>query len=89
MKSVILAATAIVLTSGAALAAPYHFNNRWHHSGGNVSSYERAAIGRSAAQLASVKRRAWADGKLTFFERFQIRIAENRHNAVVARARRS
>jgi len=84
MKTFILAATAIVLMSGTAFAASYG-----SHKHGTVSSYERAAIARSAANLASIKRRAWSDGRLSFFERLQIRIAESRYKALVSKARRS
>lgn len=87
MKTVILTAAALVLTTSATLAAParHHFND---HRGG-VNGYERVAIARSAANLAALKHRALRDGRLTFMERFQIKNAERRHYALVARARHS
>jgi len=87
MKTVILTAAALVLTTSATLAAPArkHFGDQH----GGVTGYERVAIAHSAATLAALKRRAWFDGRLSFVERFQIKIAERRHFALVARARHS
>jgi len=83
MKTIALAVSLIALASGAALAAPAKYRP------GHVSGYELAAIAKSAAQLAQIKKRAWADGRLSFYERMQIRNAEARHSALVARARHS
>jgi hypothetical protein len=78
-----------MLTSGAVMAAPNkHYNQGWHR-GGNITPYERVAIARSKANLDALKRRAWADGRLSLYEKVRIRFAENSHNALVARARRS
>lgn len=85
MKTALIALAAVLVTSGAALAAPggkYGDRNR-----GNVNGFERAKIAQSAAHVASVKRRAWADGRVTRYERIMINSAERRHAALVARAR--
>lgn len=86
MKTALIALAAVIVTSGAALAAtggkygdPY--------SRGNVNGVERARIAQSAAHVASIKRRAWADGRVTRYERYLINSAERRHAALVARAR--
>jgi hypothetical protein len=85
MKSLIVALSVVPLLAGfagSAMAAPgKHVTHR-------VTHIERLAIARSAANLAQVKRRAWADGRLTSAERVGIRVAEARHRAVVARAHR-
>ncbi len=81
MKSLALGLSLLILASGTAFAAP------GKRDGGHINAYERMAIARSAAQLAHLKQRAWADGRLSMFERFQIRQAEARHAALVARAR--
>lgn len=100
MKTALLTAAALVMTAGianVASAAPakYH-NNGWGKPGPSkvykkkgINAYERAAIARSAANLASLKRRALRDGRVTPFEKVQIRNAERRHAALVARAYRS
>ena len=87
MKTSALAITALLLTSGIAMAAPGH-QGRWHQGGG-VNSYERFQIANARAHLASVKARAWRDGRVTFIERYQIRLAENQLQRLVYRARRS
>ncbi len=88
MKKIVLTAVALVLTTGATLAAPgYGYGG--HNNRGGISPNERAVIARSAAQLDSIKARAFRDGRLSFFERIQIRNAEARHRALVARAYRS
>lgn len=92
MKTAVLALTTLVIASGAALAAPGKNYNRGHdgHDGrGNVTPYERMAIFRASNKLATVKRQALRDGKISFFERIQIRNAEKQYFAAVARAHRS
>jgi hypothetical protein len=89
MKKAILTIAAITLASGGALAAPSKSFNRGHDGRGNITPYERVVIAKSAQRLSFLKHRAWADGKLSFFERFQIRQAEARHAALVSRARRT
>lgn len=86
MKTSVLAAVAIALTSSVALAAPGKFGNG-HGPRGGVNGYERIAIAKSQASLNSLKRRAWADGRLSFLERTQIRFAEIRHANLVKRYR--
>lgn len=98
IKTVMLTAAALLMTASVASAAPgnkYH-NDGWGKPGPSkvvkkqgVSAFERAAIARSAANVASLKRRALRDGRLTPVERVQIRNAERRHAALVARAYRS
>jgi hypothetical protein len=86
-KTTLLAAAALVMTAGASFAAP---GGKWGHGHGHgMNAYERAAIARSAANLASVRHRVWRDGKVSFFERIQLRNAERRHASLVQRARRS
>ena len=85
MKSLVVAATAAVLLSGiglgtAAEAASYH-----HRYG--LTGAERAAIARDEARVNAVKRNAWADGRLSGWERMKIRAAEARHNVLVSRYR--
>jgi hypothetical protein len=89
MKKIVLTAVALVLTTGATLAAPGYSPNGRHHERGSISASERAAIARSAAHLDAIKARAYRDGRLSYFERIQIRNAEARHRALVARAMRS
>jgi hypothetical protein len=85
MKSLIVALSAVPLLAGfaaSATAAPgKHVSHR-------VTHFERAAIARSASNLAQVMRRAWAVGRLTIAERMRIGVAQARHRAVVARAHR-
>lgn len=100
MKTTVLtaAAAAFMLTSGAALAAPgkgysgpgYHkpgYSKQVKHHRG-MTPGQRVAIARSAANLAALKKRAWRDGRLSLIERVQIRNAERRHAALVARTYR-
>lgn len=84
MKTYALAAAALALMSGTALAAPGYYS---HYKGG-LTPKERAAIARSATHLALLKRRAWADGRVTPFERIRIRMAELQHKRLVAKERR-
>jgi hypothetical protein len=89
MKTAVLALTTLVIASGAALAAPGKNYNRGHDGRGNVTPYERMAIVRASNKLATVKRQALRDGKISFFERIQIRNAEKQYFAALARAHRS
>lgn len=88
-KTALLTAAALMLTAGASVAAPARFHGPGHGMSKGVNGFERAAIARSAANLAALKRRVWRDGKVTFLERFQLNTAERRHAALVARARRT
>lgn len=73
-----------LLTATSAMAAPKHskFDTR-----GNVSYKERIAISQARANLASVKHRAYADGKVSFVERLRIRNAESRLQRAIRNAR--
>ncbi len=98
LKTALLTAAALAMTAGVSVAAPNkHYNHNGYGKPGyskvvkhrGVNGFERAAIARSAANLAALKRRVWADGRVTFAERIQLRNAERRHAALVARAYRS
>ena len=91
------AAAAFMLTSGAALAAPGKgysshgygkpgISKQVRHRG--LTPGERVAIARSSKNLAALKRRVWRDGRLSMFERVQLRNAERRHAALVKRSYR-
>lgn len=97
-KTALLTAAALVLGASVSVAAPA----KHHHAHGPSkpgyskvykkpapNAAERRAIARSAANLASLKRRVWRDGRVTALERIQLRNAERRHAALVARAYRS
>lgn len=86
-KTVLMTLAAVAMASGAASAAPGRGYDR--HDRGGVSNHERAAIARSAASLESLRHRIYADGRVTRFERMQLRAAESRHRMLVARARHS
>lgn len=99
MKRALVAATALLLSAGIASAAP---GNKHHGPGkgwgngpnhgygyGRVSPRERAAIAQARAHLAMVKARAWRDGRVTAYERFQIRNAETRLQRLIFRSRYS
>lgn len=98
IKIAVLTTAALLVTAGASVAAPVgHGDHRGYGKPGyskvyghrGVSGAERAAIARSAANLAALKRRVWRDGRVTFIERIQLNNAERRHAALVARAYRS
>ncbi len=95
MKRAVLAAVAIILSASAASAAPGYGNKGFHgnfgrdHSVSRISPRERAAIANARAHLAAIRARAWRDGRLTGFERFQIRNAETRLQRLVLRSRYS
>lgn len=89
MKLPLAAVTALVLaaTAGTASAAPGK-HGRWHDAG-RVTPYERVAIQNARAHLAHVRARAWRDGHVTYLERYQIRLAEQRLERTIRRAHRS
>jgi len=89
MKALIAAAAAVLLTAGAASAAPKHYHGKPSYSAGKVTPFERIAIARAKFQVAQVQRRARADGRVTPYERAQIRQAQARLNFLVAKARRT
>lgn len=95
MKTIAMAVAALALATTAASAAPakYGYNHGYgkghgHSHVSRVTPRERVAIARSAAHLNFVKRQAWSDGRVNFFERARINMAQRRHNALVAQARR-
>jgi hypothetical protein len=88
MKSFVIAATAAVVLSGiglggAAEAASY----KYRHGRVELTQWERVAIARDQRRVNAIKRGAWADGRVTPWERMRIRAAEARHNALVYRYR--
>jgi hypothetical protein len=91
MKTYLLAATAVALMSSSALALPAKSHKPFKpgYQTARVTFTERAAIARSQANLNALKRRIHADGRVTTFERMQLRLAEARHSRLVAQARRS
>ncbi len=102
IKTALLTAAALVMTAGVSVAAPTKDNAYNAHHGyaqpgyGKVvkkkhalNPYERAQIAKSAANLASLKKRVWRDGKVTPAERIMLSNAERRHSALVARAYRT
>jgi hypothetical protein len=88
MKTAILAFATLAIATGSAMAAPNKYRGD-HNGRGNVNPYERVAIAKASAKLATVKRQALRDGKISFFERIQIRNAEKQYYAALARAHRS
>lgn len=88
MKSALIALTVLTMTATAASAAPHKRDHRDQYRRSHVSAYEHVSIKRHAAQLAWVKRQAWADGRITFRERLKIRQAERRFAQLVKRSRR-
>jgi hypothetical protein len=84
-KTAILTAAALLMTAGTSMAAPRHD----HRHGNGVNPYERAAIAQARAKVATVRARAWRDGRVTMFERFQIKNAERQLAMTIARARRT
>lgn len=79
MKRLVLTTSALALLSGMVIAAPAQ--------AGSINHRERAAIADSRHRLAVVKRQAWADGRLSLWDRFKIRNAEARYRRVVRSAR--
>jgi hypothetical protein len=89
MKGLILGTTVLLVAAGSAVAAPRHQGDRWSDGRGSITPWERVQIAQSAARVAMVKRQAYRDGRISMFERFEIRRAEARHEALVRRLRRS
>ena len=100
MKKFMLAATALVLTAGTAMAAPVHSS---HHKGyghakrivvikphkvGRLTLWERIRIAKSRARLTALQHRVRADGYVTRREKARVRIAQKRHRALVRKERR-
>lgn len=77
MKKALIGLAALALTATAASAAPYKYKS--HHDGyrgERHGQYQSVQVKRSKAHLAWVKRQAWADGHVSFYERLKIRRAE-------------
>lgn len=85
MNKILIATAAVLLTSTTAMAAPGWYGGKGPRGG--VNGYERIAIAQSQANLNALKRQARADGRVTFYERTRIRLAEIRHNNLVKRYR--
>jgi hypothetical protein len=89
MKTYALAAMAVILMSGSAMAYPVHSIIRpvpaksFHAP--VLTPSERIQIHRSQYQLNMLERRARADGRVTPWERWQLRLAQNRHHALIYR----
>ena len=83
MKSLVVAATAIVLSGlvfGNTAEAAFY---KHRYGRGGVTASERAAIARDQAHVNALKRHARADGHVSLWERMRIRAAETRHDALV------
>lgn len=91
MKTILIGLAALTLASGAAMAAPGYGYGHGHgnRSGHGITPNERVVIARSAAHVATVKRMAMRDGRITPAERIQIRQAERQHAMLIARFYRS
>lgn len=90
MKAVLAAAAAaLVLSAGVASAAPKHYHGKPGYTAGKVTPFERLAIARGKVKVAYLQRKARADGRVTAYERAQIRQAQANLNRLIVRARRS
>jgi hypothetical protein len=88
MKSFVIAATTAIVLSGIALGSTAQAASYKHrHGRSELTSWERVAIARDQRHVNVLKRRAWADGRLTFLEKIRIGRAEARHNSLVHRYR--
>jgi hypothetical protein len=87
MKSFVIAATAAVVLSGSGSGSGAQAAYYKHRHNGGLSAWERVAIARDRARVNAIKRHAWADGRITLWERARIRAAEARHSALVYRYR--
>ncbi|HXF54473.1 MAG TPA: hypothetical protein VNK52_10160 [Hyphomicrobiaceae bacterium] len=90
MKTVAVATLAAILMSGTAMAAPSYPSYKGpslvkSFRAPVLTPYERFQIRQSQHRLDMLKWRARADGRVTFLERWQIQLAQNRHNALVYR----
>jgi len=81
-----LVLSACALLSALALASSAEAASL-RHGYGKLRPAEEAALARSQHQLDVIKARAWADGHVTPWERAKIRVAEQRHKALVYRLR--
>ena len=79
MKRLVLSTSALALLSGVALAAPAQ--------AASLSPHERAALARSHAHVRALERQARFDGRVSAWERAQIRMAKARQRALAWRLR--
>jgi hypothetical protein len=89
MKTVALATLAAILMSGSAMAypassfkAPAAYKS---FRAPALTPYERMQIQQSQHRLGLLQWRVRADGRVTVWERIQVRLAQSRHNALVYR----
>lgn len=85
MKTLAIAATALLVSAGSSFAAQNHSSGNEHKAHpsnysfqfhGKYGNYKRIALAK--ARLAHLRRAAWADGHVTYYERIRIRVAERR-----------
>jgi hypothetical protein len=88
MKRLVLGTAALAILSGVAMTSAAQAEPYGRHYG-KLTPYERAAIARSRANLAAIKWRARADGRVTLWERMRINAAQAKHHALVYRYRHS
>jgi len=84
MNRLVVSACAGALLSGLLLAAPAEAAF-YRHGYGKITPAEHAAIARSQRQLSVIKAKAWADGRVSPWERAKIAMAQSRHDALVYR----
>lgn len=87
MKTLIIAAAAVALTSGALLTAPAEAAPFKRYHGNHVTPYERVAIAKSKVRLDRIKHRVHADGRVTSWERARLNAARSKHSALAYRLR--
>jgi|GEM_PF-2244445 len=92
MKTIAVATVAAILMSGTAMAAPSYKGPSLKgpslvksFRAPALTPYERFQIRQSKNRLDFLVQRARVDGRVTFWERWQIALAERRHNALVYR----
>ncbi len=79
MKRIALSASALVLLSGIAMAAPAQ--------AASLTAHERAVLARDHAHVRALERHARADGHVSLWERARIRLAEARLHGLAWRLR--
>jgi hypothetical protein len=88
MKSFVIAATTAVVLSGIGLGSTAEAAFYKHrHGKSELTRWERVAIARYQRSVRALKQRAWADGRVTFWEKMRIKRAEARHRSLVYRYR--
>lgn len=91
MRAILAAAAILALSAGVATAAPRHSHDYGKPSfaAGKVTPFERIAIARGKVKVAFLQRKARADGRVTAYERSQIRQAQADLNRLIYRSRRT